>query len=248
MAVGEIVGILGANGAGKSSLGRAIAGLTPSRGLVQLMGFDISRANAAARVAAGVVYVPEARRVFTDLTVFENLRAGAWGRRGRSDWRAHLQEIYGRFPRLRERSGVKAGLLSGGEQQMLAIGRALMARPKVLILDEPSLGLAPATARQTAAMVASLVRDQSLSCLILEQNVTFAAALAERALLLHLGSTVSEVSGDVIRDPERVRTALIEAQAQVQEEARPTSQRDLPGSQVPESTRITGRLEGGDPR
>ena len=152
----EIAAIVGTNGAGKSSLARAVGGLTPASGTVRLGERDLSGLNAEGRVKAGVVYVPEGRRVFPQLTVEDNLRAGGFTRRRSHDWRRRMSELYERVPRLKERAQVRAGLLSGGEQQLLAICRALMARPSVLLMDEPSLGLAPRAIDAVADLLVDL--------------------------------------------------------------------------------------------
>lgn len=211
----EIVAVIGANGAGKSSLGKAIAGLVPATGRVVLKGDDVSSMRAEARVRAGIVYVPEGRRVFPQLSVHDNLRAGAFTRRRSAPWQERLAEIYERVPRLRERQHIKAALLSGGEQQQLAICRALMAFPKVLILDEPSLGLSPMIIADVVRFLQDLRADNELSLVILEQNISFTARLAERAWVMNLGRFRSALDGDEVRDPERVRAALLHTEAHV---------------------------------
>lgn len=208
----EIVAVIGANGAGKSSLGKAMAGLVPSTGRLVLDGRDLSSARAEARVLAGIVYVPEGRRVFTQLPVHDNLRAGAFTCRRSSPWQERLAEIYERLPRLKERQHIKAALLSGGEQQLLAICRALMAFPKVLILDEPSLGLSPTFIGDVVSFLQDLRVKNELSIVILEQNIAFTARLAERAWVMNLGRFLSTLTVEEVRDPERARAALLHAE------------------------------------
>jgi branched-chain amino acid transport system ATP-binding protein len=207
----SISAVVGANGAGKSSLGKAVCGLVPASGHLTFDGEDISALRSAERVRAGVVYVPEGRMVFKQLTVLENLRAGAFSRRGRADWRPRADEMLSRVPRLRERSKVRAAVLSGGEQQLLAVCRALMARPRLLVLDEPSLGLAPAAVGLVADFLRELVATEDLSLLILEQNVAFASRLATDALVLDLGRVVTTLDHEGISDPDRARQVLMAA-------------------------------------
>ena len=199
---GEIVALLGANGAGKSTIARTLSGLLPAlSGSVRFLGRSIERAAPANRVAAGLVHVPEGRQVFTGLTVAENLDLGAY--LGGADQAFRLDAVLRRFPVLRQRLASVAGNLSGGQQQMLAIGRGLMSSPKLLILDEPSLGLAPALVAEVFALVADL-RTQGLSILLSEQNARMSLAIADRAYVLEngritLSGAASELasSGDV---------------------------------------------------
>jgi branched-chain amino acid transport system ATP-binding protein len=185
---GELVAVLGANGAGKSSTLMCIAGaLKPSAGSVMLGGEDATGARPEAMVRRGVATVPETRNVFPDLTVAENLRLGAYTRRGDSSGVAEdRSRMFAMFPRLAERENQPAGTLSGGEQQMLVIARAMMSRPRVLLLDEPSLGLAPAIVDQIFDMVAELKRS-GLTILLVEQNAAKALSVADRAYVLRLG-------------------------------------------------------------
>jgi branched-chain amino acid transport system ATP-binding protein len=201
----QFAAVLGANGAGKSSLAKAIARLIPSSGELLLDGQDISRLPSDRLVRQGVVYVPEGRRVFGQASVEDNLRAGAYTRRQSHPWRERLTEIYDWIPRLKERAHVKAELLSGGEQQLLAIGRGLMARPRLMILDEPSLGLSPRAIDNVVAFLRDVAAAESLSVLICEQNTSFASRLADRAWALQLGRLGEPVGKDVIEDP----TALV---------------------------------------
>jgi branched-chain amino acid transport system ATP-binding protein len=185
---GEIVTVLGANGAGKSSLLKAIQGtVRPAAGSVRLNGVDISGWSAPRRVAHGLVLVPEGRQIFTSLTVHENLLMGAYTRR--DDAAADIAAVYERFPNLAERRRMPAAVLSGGEQQMLAIGRALVARPTLMMLDEPSLGLSPILVERLFALIGELNRE-GLAILLVEQNTHMALATAHRGYVLELGRTV----------------------------------------------------------
>jgi branched-chain amino acid transport system ATP-binding protein len=202
----EIVTLVGPNGAGKSSLLRTVAGLErPERGEVHYQGRRIDGRPVEALVREGMVLVPEGRATLRHLTVRENLVLGAYVRRDHGV-AADLDRVLERFPRLAERLGQKAGTLSGGEQQMLAIGRALMARPRLLLLDEPSLGLAPLVVRSIFATIGEL-RDEGVTILLVEQNAKQALQLADRAYVLETGSVVLEGT-DLLAD-ERVRAAYL---------------------------------------
>jgi branched-chain amino acid transport system ATP-binding protein len=194
--------VLGANGAGKSSLAKAVARLLPSTGSIVVDGQDVTRMASDRLVRDGVVYVPEGRRVFGQASVEDNLRAGAFIRRKSHPWRERLAEIYEWIPRLKERADVKAELLSGGEQQLLAIGRGLMAQPRLMILDEPSLGLSPRAIDTVVAFLREVAAAESLSILVCEQNTSFASRLADRAWAMKLGELQEPVGPDVISDPE----------------------------------------------
>jgi branched-chain amino acid transport system ATP-binding protein len=184
---GEIVAVLGSNGAGKSTLNNTVCGLYPSfGGRVAFEGRDITRARSVDIVAAGLIQVPEGRRVFPDLTVRENLELGSY-RRGRERRARNLERSFALFPRLGERTAQRAGTLSGGEQQMLAIGRALMAEPRLLILDEPSLGLSPMLVDEMFSLVKRL-NAEGLSILLVEQNVAQSLEIAHRAYVLENGA------------------------------------------------------------
>lgn len=205
----EVLAIVGANGAGKSSLGKAVCGLVKHTGAVELNGKDLSGSRRAeSRVPAGVVYVPEGRRVFPQLSVEDNLRSGGFVQRRKHKWTDRIETLYEWVPRLKERSQVKAVLLSGGEQQLLAICRALMAWPKVLVLDEPSLGLSPRAIDTVAELLRELVAAEDLSVIVLEQNITFASRTADKAWAMHLGRLRTALSKDEIADPEHVRDVL----------------------------------------
>jgi branched-chain amino acid transport system ATP-binding protein len=190
---GEIVAVLGANGAGKSSLLRALLGMERlAGGAVSFDGIDVSKWTASARVRAGLVLVPEGRRIVTSLTVDENLLMGACHRRDRAAVRTEIERTYQRFPNLAARRNDLAAVLSGGEQQMLAIGRALLAAPKLMMLDEPSLGLSPRLCNEVFAHIHALNRDNGLSILLVEQNTQRALGIADRAYVLELGQVAHE--------------------------------------------------------
>lgn len=193
LAPGEVVAVLGANGAGKSSLLRAILGIEKAAsGRVIFDGADITNWSTSKRVKRGLVLVPEGRRIVMTLTVQENLLMGAFNRCLSSAVHREIDEIYQRFPNLRARRDSLASVLSGGEQQMLAIGRALLAAPKLMMLDEPSLGLSPLLSSEVFAHIASLSRDRNLTILLVEQNTRRALELADRAYVFELGRVVSE--------------------------------------------------------
>jgi branched-chain amino acid transport system ATP-binding protein len=186
---GEVVSILGANGAGKSSTCRALIGLVRSSGSVELAGRRLGRQPAHVRAAAGIGFVPEGRHVIAPLTVLENLQLGGY-RSSREDRREALDRVHALFPILQERGNQASGMLSGGEQQMLAIGRALMSRPKVLVLDEPSMGLAPAIVKLVFESIVE-VAATGVAVLVAEQNTGRATAVADRVYVLRLGGVVA---------------------------------------------------------
>ena len=193
LAEGEIVAVLGANGAGKSSLLRAILGLAkPSGGTVTFDGGDVTHWSTSARVRGGLVLVPEGRRIVMSLTIHENLLMGAFNRRDGRAVAAEIADIYARFPNLAARRHHPAAVLSGGEQQMLAIGRGLIARPKVMMLDEPSLGLSPLLSNDVFALIGRLNRENGQSILLVEQNTHRALEFAHRAYVLELGRVAME--------------------------------------------------------
>jgi len=208
VAAGEVVALLGANGAGKSSTLKAIAGMAPvAQGRILLDQNRIDTMPAYRRPDAGIALSPEGRQVFPDMSVLENLGMGAAGA-GRSGVAVRIEEMFALFPRLRERTGQVAGTLSGGEQQMLAIARALMCRPRVLMLDEPTLGLAPIVVRQIAAIVHAL-KAQGLAILLSEQNVKMALAVSDRAYVIESGQLVrSGKSAELAGDPA-IQTAYL---------------------------------------
>jgi len=205
---GEIVAVLGSNGAGKSTLNNTVCGLLPaSGGSIAFDGRDITRARASDIVAAGLVQVPEGRRVFPDLSVHENLVLGSY-RRGRAHREKNLGRVLAVFPRLAGRLSQRAGKLSGGEQQMLAIGRGLMADPRLLILDEPSLGLAPLLVEEMFALVARL-NGEGLAILLVEQNVGQSLEVARRAYVLENGACAFHgTPAELLARPELKRAYL----------------------------------------
>ncbi len=197
---GDIVTLIGANGAGKSTTLRAISGLVPIKsGTITYEGGVIDGQSPQQIVSEGICMVPEGRRVFPNLTVLENLRIGAYLRR--DDIQPDIEHVYDLFPRLKERSWQLAGTLSGGEQQMLAVGRALMMRPKLLMMDEPSLGLAPLVIRDIFRIIRTL-HDEGITILLVEQNANAALRVADRAYVLETGSLgISGTGEELLNDP-----------------------------------------------
>jgi branched-chain amino acid transport system ATP-binding protein len=209
---GELVALIGANGAGKTTLLRAVSGLVrPTAGVVELDGRDVTRHPAERIAAAGLAHVPENRLVFPTLSVADNLALGGWTRRrtGRAERVAQRERALELFPRLRNRLGQAAGTLSGGEQQMLAIARGLMARPRVVVLDEPSVGLAPRVIQEIFATLARLRDDDGLSILLVEQNARAALKVADRGYVMDRGAvTMSGAPAELLAD-ERVHRAYL---------------------------------------
>jgi branched-chain amino acid transport system ATP-binding protein len=208
IAKGEMVALVGSNGAGKTTLLRAISGVQPiTGGAIMFDGKPVQALSPHARVRAGIVQVPEGRQVFAPLPVADNLRLGAWTRRD-ADIARDLDEVYATFPALAEKRQIAAGALSGGQQQMLAIGRALMARPKLLLLDEPSMGLAPMLAEQILANVAAL-KARGLTVLLVEQRAHAALAIADRAYVLETGRITLSGECAALREDARVKEAYL---------------------------------------
>jgi branched-chain amino acid transport system ATP-binding protein len=208
VAEGEVAVILGANGAGKTTTIRAVCGMIPVKGQVSFAGHPVTRAHTAELVRLGMAHVPQGRGTFTDLTVEENLRLGAYTRRDR-EVRTDIDRWFEIFPRLGERRAQRAGSMSGGEQQMLAIARALMSRPKLLLLDEPSLGLAPLVTQELFKRLGGINREQGTTMLIVEQNANLALDIAQRAYVLETGTIVASGTADEIRADESVRKAYL---------------------------------------
>jgi branched-chain amino acid transport system ATP-binding protein len=202
VAEGEIVTLIGANGAGKTTTMRAISGLRPvARGSIRFDGADLTHVRADLRVGRGISQAPEGRGIFPGMTVMENLEMGTYARRDRRAFPADLERVFGLFPRLAERRRQAAGTMSGGEQQMLTIGRALMARPRLLLLDEPSMGLAPMLIQQIFGIIRE-INSQGTTVLLVEQNAQQALSVAHRAYILETGSIVKSGSGkDLLGDP-----------------------------------------------
>jgi branched-chain amino acid transport system ATP-binding protein len=206
---GEIVTLLGANGAGKSTTLRSINGLNhPRRGRIRFQGDDITTSPAHAIVGRGIAQSPEGRRLFPRMTVLENLEMGAFQRTDRSEFGADIDRVYALFPRLAERKTQKAGTLSGGEQQMVAIGRALMARPKLLMLDEPSMGLAPIFVERIFEIVVE-INKQGTPILLVEQNALMALDVADRGYVLETGKVALADDAKSLRQNEQVRKAYL---------------------------------------
>jgi branched-chain amino acid transport system ATP-binding protein len=203
---GELVAVLGANGAGKTTTLRAVSGTVRRTGDLSFGGKRLPpRPDATAR--AGIAHVPEGRGTFAELSVWDNLRLGAYTRRGAL--KEDVQRVFASFPVLERRRDQQAGTLSGGEQQMLALGRALMARPRLLLLDEPSLGLAPLLVKEIFEKLDEIKRDEGLSILVVEQNANLALAHASRAYVLEVGKVVLAGTSDELRANESVRTSYL---------------------------------------
>ena len=204
---GEIVTLIGANGAGKSSTLRTIAGLVkPSGGTINFRGDNITGRDVTTIVKKGITLVPEGRHIFPDLTVLENLKVGAYLRS--DDISGDIQWVYDLFPRLRERSWQAGGTLSGGEQQMLAVGRALMARPKLIMMDEPSLGLAPLVVRDIFEIIRQ-INHQGVSILLIEQNANMALKVADSAYVMETGCITLSGAGKDLLNNEAVKKAYL---------------------------------------
>lgn len=205
---GEIVGVLGANGVGKTTLNRVLSGLIrPRGGTVRFQGTDITGAHHTAIVRSGLIHVPEGRKIFPNLSVRDNLLLGAY-LRGRTERASTFDMVLATFPRLRERLGQLAGSMSGGEQQMLAIGRGLMGRPELLILDEPSLGLSPLLTEELFGLIARL-NATGLSILLVEQNVVQSLAVASRAYVIENGAVATSGAAAALGDDPRLRAAYL---------------------------------------
>ena len=206
---GEIVTLIGANGAGKTTTLRTISGLKkPTSGSILLDGKDITHTSPRDRVKMGMSQVPEGRRVFPDMTVLENLELGAYLRRDRAGIAEDLKMVYERFPRLADRKRQAAGTLSGGEQQMLAMGRALMSRPKTLFLDEPSMGLAPLLVQEIFDIIQD-INKSGTTVLLVEQNASMALQIANRAYVMETGSIVLSGTGEELSHSDDIKKAYL---------------------------------------
>jgi branched-chain amino acid transport system ATP-binding protein len=204
---GEVVALLGANGAGKTTTLRSISGITRTTGEITFDGRRITRRSTESVARLGIAHVPEGRGLFPELTVWENLRMGAVGRRG--DFGEAAERVVGYFPWIERRRDQAAATLSGGEQQMLALGRALVSRPRLLMLDEPSLGLAPTVVRELFATVRRLNEDDGLTVLVVEQNARIALDVASRAYVLEVGKVAVEGTSDELARHESVRKSYL---------------------------------------
>lgn len=206
---GEIVTLIGSNGAGKTTTMHAISGLIkPSEGSITLNGTDLIKTPSHKIVTLGLAQVPEGRRVFAEQSVKENLLLGAYYRKDKAEIEKDLKYVYDLFPRLRERENQPAGTLSGGEQQMLAMGRALVARPKILLLDEPSMGLSPLLVKEIFRIIEEINR-KGTTILLVEQNAKMALAIADRAYVLETGKITLEGTGEELSASEQVRKAYL---------------------------------------
>ena len=207
---GETVALIGANGAGKSSILRAITGLAPIKsGQIDYRGERLDGTPAAKIVEMGIAMVPEGRRVFPYMSVQDNLLMGAFTRRDQVEVQRSLDSVLSRFPRLRERFKQQAGTLSGGEQQMMVIGRALMAKPTLLLLDEPSLGIAPKLVQDIARSIVAISRDEKVSVLLVEQNSRMALSISSRAYAMSTGSVVLTGESKALINDDRIRAAYL---------------------------------------
>ena len=206
---GEIVTLIGANGAGKSTLLKTISGLLkPKKGSIEYLGSNIDGKPAQSIVKAGISHVPEGRRVFANMTVEENLELGAYLRKDHDGIKKDLDHVYELFPRLLERRKQLSGTLSGGEQQMLAMGRALMSKPKLIILDEPSMGLAPLMVKNIFNII-EMVNKEGVTVLLVEQNANMALSVADRAYVLETGSIVLAGTAKELQESEEVKAAYL---------------------------------------
>ena len=206
---GQIVTLIGSNGAGKSSTLRTISGLVkPSGGKITFQGEDITGKDPTQIVTQGVTLVPEGRRIFPDMTVLENLKIGAYLRKDKEEIEKDIEWVYELFPRLKERNWQLAGTLSGGEQQMLAVGRGLMSRPKVLMMDEPSLGLAPLVVRDIFSIIQE-INKQGVTILLIEQNANMALKIADLAYVLETGTITMSGTGAELLADEKVKEAYL---------------------------------------
>ena len=206
---GEVVSLIGANGAGKTTILRTLSGLVrPSAGKIQFLGKEIQKLPAQKIVAGGLSQVPEGRHVFPGLTVMENLEMGAFLKKNREENQANLKKVFSRFPRLEERKKQDAATLSGGEQQMLAMGRALMSTPKLLLLDEPSMGLAPIFIQEIFDIIQD-IQKQGTTVLLIEQNANKALAISDRGYVLETGKIVLSGTGKDLASSEEVRKAYL---------------------------------------
>ncbi len=206
---GEVIALIGANGAGKTTTLHTLTGLlSPKRGSVIFEGKDITKTPAHKIVSMGIAHVPEGRRVFADLSVYQNLRMGAYTRKDKKEIEESLRMIYKRFPRLEERKNQRAGTLSGGEQQMLAMGRALMSKPKLIVMDEPSMGLSPIFVNEIFDIIQEISKAGT-TVLLVEQNAKKALAISNRAYVLETGKIVLEGDASVLMNDDSIKKAYL---------------------------------------
>ena len=206
---GEVIALIGANGAGKTTTLHTVTGLiSPKNGHVLFEGKDITKVLAHKIVSMGMAHVPEGRRVFAELSVYENLKMGAYTRKDKNEIEESLKNVYKRFPRLEERKNQMAGTLSGGEQQMLAMGRALMSRPKIILMDEPSMGLSPIMVNEIFDIIRS-VSESGTTVLLVEQNAKKALSIADRAYVLETGKIVLEGKAKDLLEDDSIKKAYL---------------------------------------
>ncbi len=206
---GEVIALIGANGAGKTTILHTITGLlSPKKGSVVFEGKDITKVPAHKIVSLGMAHVPEGRRVFAELSVYENLKMGAYTRKDKEETAKTLEMVYKRFPRLEERKNQLAGTLSGGEQQMLAMGRALMSHPKIIVMDEPSMGLSPILVNEIFDIIQE-VSAGGTTVLLVEQNAKKALSIADRAYVLETGKIVLEGDAEMLMNDDSVKKAYL---------------------------------------
>lgn len=206
---GEVIALIGANGAGKTTILHTITGLlSPKKGQVLFEGKDITKVPAHKIVSMGMAHVPEGRRVFAELSVYENLKMGAYTRKDKSEIEESLANVYKRFPRLEERKNQMAGTLSGGEQQMLAMGRALMSKPKIILMDEPSMGLSPILVNEIFDIIQA-VSESGTTVLLVEQNAKKALSIADRAYVLETGNIVLEGNANDLLEDDSIKKAYL---------------------------------------
>ena len=206
---GEVIALIGANGAGKTTILHTVTGLlSPKKGQVFFEGKDITKVPAHKIVSMGMAHVPEGRRVFAELSVYENLKMGAYTRKDKSEIEESLENVYRRFPRLEERKNQMAGTMSGGEQQMLAMGRALMSKPKIILMDEPSMGLSPILVNEIFDIIQA-VSESGTTVLLVEQNAKKALAIADRAYVLETGNIVLEGKAKDLLEDDSIKKAYL---------------------------------------
>ena len=206
---GEVIALIGANGAGKTTILHTITGLlSPKKGSVMYEGTDITKIPAHKIVSLGMAHVPEGRRVFADLSVYENLKMGAYTRKDKNEVEETLERVYERFPRLKERKNQMAGTLSGGEQQMLAMGRALMSKPKIILMDEPSMGLSPILVNEIFDIIQEVAKSGT-TVLLVEQNAKKAVSIADRAYVLETGKIVLEGKAEDLLNDDSIKKAYL---------------------------------------